>query len=369
MRTAVLLGAAVVLIGATGALAQGKGPKKDKVLRKDGKEFEGKITKETGGQVLIDLGGGKTERIKFEEVESVTYADAPEAFLGAMDRIRDGDYKGGFIGLNNAEKALEEQKKTPPAWWKPYFLYWRAYCAARMPGREVQSIRDIKEYLAGFADWRFTRDAVALAGECFSMLNDADGAKEFIGTLGKVPNEIKLLAEIKYADVLYASNKLSEAFDEYNRLSVNLEVGAKAIVGVIRCLVKLKKFPELEKKCKDIMSTSRDPFALFTAKTALGQLYFDRQEYLRCARELSEAIVRYYCKDARAEYEEALHTLAQAYEKLMENTRDQKMKMRYAAMAESTYRELILEFRGSKYKQKAEERISELEKLQAAPEK
>lgn len=369
MRMAVLLCAAAVLIGAAEVLAQGKGPKKDKVLRKDGKEFEGKVTKETGGQVLIELGGGKVERIKFEDVESVTYADAPEAFLGAMDRIRDGDYKGGFIGLNNADKALEEQKKTPPAWWKPYFLYWRAYCAARMPGREAQAIRDIKDYLAGFADWRFTRDAVALAGECFSLLNDADGAREFISSLGKVPNEIKLLAEIKYADVLYASNKLSEAYDEYNRLSVNLEVGARATVGVIRCLVKLKKFPELEKKCREIVAASRDPLALFTAKSALGQLYFDRQEYLKCARELSEAVVRYYSKEARAEYEEALYLLAQAYEKLMEAARDSKVKMRYAAMAESTYRELLLEFRGSKYKQKADERISALEKLQAAQEK
>jgi predicted negative regulator of RcsB-dependent stress response len=378
MRQTLPLALAIAVAAASAAWAQPKPkpkPKKDRVILNNGTEHEGDVKTDTYKEVIIDV-GGRTERAAADDVFEVIYHDAPDAFLGAIGRIKENAYGDGLSSLNSAEEWVTEQVKKDKnfkirAWFKPYFLYWRSVCFARMGGKEDQAIRGLQEYMKeSAAASRFIKPAISVAFEVFrkSSTPDVKGAEAFMSS-APVPAEIQPAVKLELGELLLSAGEPDKAVPLFSAVEADATYGIRALVGGIKCLIAKKDWGALEGKAKAIIAGPQDNRAHFVGKLALGEIRFDTKQYLAAIDVLSDAVVKNYAPGMDGERERALFVLARAYVEYALTLKNVDAKIRFFGMGERAYNELALLYPSGKYKGEAESKSEELEKLGAELEK
>lgn len=341
--------------------------KKDKVILANGSEWEGEIKTDTWKEVIIDVGNGKTERALADDVVYVEYKDAPDAFIGAVERIKENDYKNGLASLNSADEWIQEQTKkdkkfTIRGWFKPYFLYWRSVCFAGMEGKEDQAIRDVTAYFKeGAANSRFIRPAISVAFQVFRKTKDVKGAETFMSGAA-VPGELQAAAKMELGELMLAAGEADKALGISQGLETDPKYGTQALVLTIKCMSKQGNAQALEAKAKAIMGTSPDMAAQFIAKLALATIRFEAKQFMPTIDLLSEALVKNFARGLDNEREDALFKLARSYEEYGAGLKSNDAKLRFLVMANRTYGELALLYRNGKYKAEADAKAEELDK-------
>jgi len=332
---------------------------KDVVIHAEG-EAEGKILAESWKEIIVDLGGGRQEKIPASEVELVVYADAPDAYRGALERVGADDYASALISLGSAKEWVEKNKVG--GWFEAYFTYYRGYCLAKQ-NKHVPAINELKDYLAKHGPrFHMTRKALEMCFDALKATKDVDKAKE-IGAI-PLPPEIKPLSDYKRAEFLRAANSPRDAIPicEELRVCPDAEIRNRAVVLQLDCLKDLKDQAGLEKLCDEITKTSTNRAALFVAKAAMGDAAFKAGQVLKSVTILTEALVLHHATGVEAAHEEALWTLGQAYEKLAGGQSDAVSKKQYLFMASGAYNELVTSHRKGARTPDAEKKAEEIDK-------
>lgn len=340
--------------------------KKDQVILANGNVSEGEIKTDNYKEVIVDTGKG-TERFLADDVVHVEYKDAPDAFVGAVERIKENDYKNGLASLNSAQEWIDEETKKNPKfkirpWFRPYFLYWRAVCFSGMEGKEEQAVRDVEAYLKeGAAYSRFVRPAISVAFSVFRKTKDVAAAEKFMSG-APIPLEIQPAAKMEQGELVLAAGEPDKALALSQPLETDAKFGTRALVLTIKCLLKKNDAATLESKARAIIGASQDQAALFIAKAALGTLKFEAKQYLPAIDLLSDALVKNYARGLDNEREDALFRLARAYEEYGASLKSKDAQVRFLIMANRTYNELALLYRNGKYRAEAESKGEELDK-------
>lgn len=385
MRNAAILGILLAMAGLAFAQpAKGRPkpppPKQDRVVTTRGEKF-GEVKSENYQEVVIEVSKGVVERIPASEVVLVQYKDSIEVFNGAVERILQGDFSGGAVALRNTEDTINEwkkynadeknkEKKVLPrdSWFQEHFKFWQGVCFARHSDRNkmANGLRELRAFLEKYPRSRFIRPAVETAFDVMQKNKDTTGAEQFASVKAALPPEIQPLVSLRAAEVALAADEPEKAVATFKSLAnAGGEIGGRAAVNTIRALEMMKeKDPTaLEEYCRQAMETAADPTAVFLARAALGKLAFEKKDYLGAIRLLAEAWVKYTKKEPEREREEAIYTLARAYEEAAKEAREDDTRYRYLVMARGAYTELAVQFRSGSRKAEAEQKVEELDKI------
>lgn len=380
MKSGILAGIAVAALCAASAMpawAQrqpgkqrqpAKKTPKDQVIHAGG-EAEGKIIAESWKEIQIDVGGGRIEKIPSEEVELVIYADAPDAYRGALERIGAEDYANALLSLGSAKEWADDKKNKIGPWFEAYYNYYRGVCLAKQ-NKHVMAINEFREYLNKFGPrYHMTRRALETCFDSLVATKDVERARE-IGAI-PLPNELKPLADLKRAEFLRAAAAPREAIPicEQLRTAADARVRDRAVVLQVECLKDLKDQANLERLCDEIVKTATSRTALFVAKAALGDAALKAGQNIKAIGLLTEALVLYHTTGVPAAHEEALWNLGTAYEKVAASQSDVENKKRFLFMANGAYNELVMSHRKGTRAADAEKKAEALDKMLADLEK
>jgi tetratricopeptide (TPR) repeat protein len=341
---------------------------KDQVIYASG-EAEGRILAESWKEIQVDVGGGRVEKIPSEEVELVIYADAPDAYRGALERIGADDYVNALLSLGSAKEWADDKKNKIGAWFEAYYNYYRGLCLAKQ-NKHVLAINEFKEYLSKFGPrYHMTRRALEHCFDSLMAAKDVERAKE-IGAI-PLPNEIKPLADLKRAEFLRAAGSPRDAIPicELLRTAADTNVRDRAVVLQVECLKDLKDQPNLERLCDEIIKTTTSRAALFVAKAALGDAALKAGQTVKAIGLLTEALVLHHAPGVGAAHEEALWNLANAYEKVAAAQSEVENKKRFLFMANGAYNELVMSHRKGARAGDAEKKAEAIDKTLADLEK
>lgn len=357
--------AAMVLI-ASGAWAQHDRSRKRKVRKgrvvSVDRTYEGRIVTESWKEVVIEISRGNTVRIAAEDVVSVLYGDAPDAFRGALERVGANDYASALVSLGSAQEWVRKGNRVGP-WFEAYVLYYKGLCQLRSDRPKI-AVNMLADYLIKYArNYHMTRRALNLAFEALKKTKDTAKAESLANV--SLPAALKPYAQLNLAQFLLDVGKASEAVKKFEELQLSSgvqEVMNHALVGIVRCYEELGDTASLEKKCREIIQTNQNREALFLAKSTLGIKAFEQKDYLKAVRLLSESIVLHHPNGMEKEHEATLWTLAQAYEALGQKAEERDVKRRFLIMANRTYYELLAAHRKGRYSGEARSRADELDK-------
>lgn len=341
---------------------------KDQVIHASG-EAEGKILVESWKEIQVDVGGGRIEKIPSEDVELVIYADAPDAYRGALERIGADDYANALLSLGSAKEWADDKKNKIGPWFEAYYNYYRGVCLAKQ-NKHVLAINEFREYLNKFAPrYHMTRRALELCFDSLMATKDVERAKE-IGAI-PLPNEIKPLVDLKRAEFLRAAGSPRDAIPicEQLRTAVDPRVRDRAVVLQVECLKDLKDQGNLERLCDEIVKTAASRAALFVAKAALGDAALKSGQSIKAIGLLTEALVLHHTMGVPSAHEEALWNLGTAYEKVAAAQSDVENKKRFLFMASGAYNELIVSHRKGARTAEAEKKAEQLDTMLADLEK
>jgi hypothetical protein len=372
LLVALFLAASVVPVEAQGRRRKKKSKptvksKKDVVIYSKG-EIQGTIKLESWQEIVIDVGRGRTQKIDADDIILVIYRDAPDAYRGAMERIGANDYGSALISLGSAKEWVDDPKnkrKKPGPWFHAYYTYYRGLCLSRQKKHKF-AVSAFSDYLTRYAArYHMTRRALAVCFDSLKASKDTNKAKEIRSI--PLPAALKPFTDLKTAEFLLASDDASGAKDicQQGRLSGDPKLVNQFLILLVRCLKALNDQEGLKDLCQEIINTSQDRSALFIAKAGLGEMEYRKKNLKRAVELLTEAIVLHHAPNLGEAHENAVWTLANAYEKLADKTEDIKAKKRFLFMASGAYYELTAHHRKGKHTADAQSRAEKLDKKMA----
>ena len=345
--------------------------KQDKVTRKDGKEYLGRIAEDSFKQVRI----GSTT-IKAAEIENVEYYDAPPSFKGALDAIQEEKWADALSGLKSAHKRVVVEKRPRQkwkcrSWFLPYYHFYTGLCERNL-GRFDAALKTFEKVRAKNSEpSRFWGDSFELSLECLREKGDMAGMDKLIKSIATAPgslkSNLKLRGQKQQAELYIDKDNFQKALSLFKKIQSTSDttIRGEAQAGVIRCLVKLKRTSELEQYSRQIISQTNSSIGLkLMASNALGYSKKKSKDYRAATRHFVESVVLYApsrTSGYRQEHEDALYQLGSCYSELAEEASETKTKKYYLGAAAKSYRELATTYPSGRKRDEASTLADRLE--------
>jgi tetratricopeptide (TPR) repeat protein len=362
---------AAVLLAPAQAGAQAA-QQKDRVTTKRGSVVEGTVQKDTWKEVVVQVGAA-SQTVPTADVSKVEYYDAPPAFKGAMAAIDSEKWSEANSALTSAEEYANSKEKgviKPRAWFAPYLAYFRGFCQMQL-GQYDNAIKQFERIRKDFKESRFLPESYDRALQCFRERQDEKGMLAVETEIGQAPaeikNELQVRAKKQRAELLYDKNNYGEARAIFDQIkgSGDPEISRDATAGIIRCLKGLKDTAGLQTFCNNVLSAAQDPGLLLIASNALGDIHFEKKEWVKAREFYVQSVVKYNPgrtgTGIERDHEQAIFRLARCYQELMDAAKDAKAKEFFQTAASSAYREVAIEYPSGRYREEAETLARKLE--------
>ncbi len=347
-------------------------PQKDRVTTNRGALVEGTIQKDTWKDVVVQVGAA-SQTVPAADVVKVEYFDAPPAFKGAMAAIDSEKWSEANSALTSAEEYANSKEKgivKPRAWFPSYLAYYRGYCQMQL-GQYDNAIKQFERIRKDFKESRFLPESYDRALQCFRERQDEKGMLAVETEIGQAPAEIKTQLQVRAkkqrAELLYDKNNYGEARAIFDQIkgSADPDVARDATAGVLRCLKGLKDTAGLMTFCDGVLKSAQDPGLLLIASNALGDIHFEKKEWVKAREFYVQSVVRYNPgrtgTGIERDHEQAIFRLARCYQEQMDAAKEPKAKEFFQTAASSAYREVAIEYPAGRYREEAETLARKLE--------
>lgn len=254
-----------------------------------GRVVRGTISTESTTDLRMTV-NGRPENFKIEEIDEITYAGMPSAYLEAEAREKSGDYQAALDGF---KKAASSAGLRPLVAQLVKFRYAEALAlaASEDPDRTSDAITALREFVSQYPTSRNAPDAMERLLNIVRTGDDQSQIDSVIAELSKMPGA-QIRANLLKADVLVERGEAEEAIkvldSNQSAVSKNSESDKIAQAIRIKALVANKKLPEAEKLAQTLIDESdpNDFASLASAYNSLG-------DCLRAAGKPKDAMIAY----------------------------------------------------------------------------
>jgi hypothetical protein len=269
---------ALCLWAAGGVLGQA-GAQPDLIKLKSGTEVKGKIVRLTSQSVNYTDTGGKSQSIKKDDVESITFSDAPLGLSKARQAIAESKWDKVPVMFQQALDEITQNKSR--SLHKEYIFYEWAV-GLRTKGDKNEALSMLKRLRAECGDCWLRMDSYRLSIDIARTLGDASHEAVLAEMKGE-PEPIGGEAEMEIGRMKFGAKEYDAANQIFTRLAANntAPYAPEARLYNLRCLREQKKMDELEATCTKILSSDRalvSPALIQSAGASLADIHLKKAE-------------------------------------------------------------------------------------------
>jgi tetratricopeptide (TPR) repeat protein len=347
---------------------------KDKVFLRAGAPIEGKVTRDTWKEVMVN-----NQSVKVDDILRIEYGDAPPAFRAALKSIEEEKWAEGLSALGSAEEHAKEAEKPkstlakPGAWFPSYLAFHRGWCLLELDRRDHAILqfdrirKDFKESRFLIRAYELTMRALREAGDEKAVAALEAFEKEIAAAPAEAQASLRMRFSRQRAELLYDKGKHADAKKIFEQLALasDPEIQAEGTAGVIKCLQGLKDNPGVESYCKGVLTKAVQPALFLLATNALGDVAFEKKDFRQARAWYIDSVVRHNPgrtgTGIEREHERALYQLARTYEALIADAKEPKLKEDVQRMTSSAYRELAIEYPSGRFREEANAKATKYE--------
>jgi tetratricopeptide (TPR) repeat protein len=313
------------------------------------------VIKETCKEIVY-LKTGIQRKEPIDKVLEVRYYNTLPSYNDARELFEKERYENA---IGKLEEIIKDDKNKDK-WFYQYSLYMVAESHRKL-GRYKEAKEIYEKLRRDVADTKFLKDLHIKRYECSVLLGDTKGVeislKDWQDDVKKFGLEgSDTILAIYKAEFAEGQGDFQPAYEMYLKLTKNEDKGIRerGILGELRTLSKLKRYNELETRCKEYIK-SEDSHKILTASyNGLGDIFLEKKMFKDAIKAYLRGVLQYTVPET-AEYEYALFGAAISMLRYAKESPEKKDT--YKERAKKLYSQLSVMYPSSKYLKPLKEEI------------